>query len=144
MSQALSIQQPWAELILRGLKSIELRTWTTDYRGKLWIHTGQKANPDLDRQFQLSGLFRGGYVGVATLEHIHPLDSDKWARWQRQHLDEGAYQQGFHGWILSNPIRFEDPVSAPGQLGLFAPPPDVEQRLLAAEQRAAEGQQRGS
>jgi ASCH domain-containing protein len=33
---ALSVRQPWAELILTGRKKIELRTWTTDHRGPLW------------------------------------------------------------------------------------------------------------
>ena len=33
--KALSIRQPWAELILQGRKTIELRTWKTSYRGLL-------------------------------------------------------------------------------------------------------------
>ena len=46
---ALSIRQPWAELILQSRKTIELRSWDTDYRGYLWLHTGKGAAPDLDR-----------------------------------------------------------------------------------------------
>src|SRR5688500_17891096 len=126
MTLALSIQQPWAELILYGRKSIELRTWTTDYRGKLWIHTGQKSNPELDRRFQLTDLFRGGYIGTVTLEHVYSMDRDKWVRWQEQHLDGGPYHRGFFGWVLSNPVRFENPIPAPGQLNLFTPPPEAE------------------
>ena len=34
---ALSIRQPWAELILRRRKLIEIRTWTRKYRGLLLI-----------------------------------------------------------------------------------------------------------
>jgi hypothetical protein len=40
-NKALSIRQPWAHLIVAGIKQIENRTWTTRYRGPLLIHAGQ-------------------------------------------------------------------------------------------------------
>lgn len=36
--KALSIKQPWAELIASGKKDIENRTWKTNYRGRVLIH----------------------------------------------------------------------------------------------------------
>ena len=33
-----SIKQPWATLIARGLKDVENRTWATRYRGPVLIH----------------------------------------------------------------------------------------------------------
>jgi hypothetical protein len=39
---ALSIQQPWAWLILHAGKDVENRTWETKYRGQFFIHTGKK------------------------------------------------------------------------------------------------------
>ena len=43
--KALSIRQPWAELILQGRKTIELRTWKTCYRGLLPLfRTSKKQN----------------------------------------------------------------------------------------------------
>jgi hypothetical protein len=36
--KVISIRQPWAELIVRGKKDIENRTWNTCYRGPLAIH----------------------------------------------------------------------------------------------------------
>ena len=39
---ALSVQQPWASLICRGIKDIENRTWQTDYRGRLYIVASRK------------------------------------------------------------------------------------------------------
>ena len=33
--KALTIKQPWASLIVHGIKDIENRTWRTDYRGPL-------------------------------------------------------------------------------------------------------------
>ena len=40
--RALSIQQPWAEMILRKKKPYELRSWSTNYRGPLVIHAATK------------------------------------------------------------------------------------------------------
>ena len=36
--KAISIKQPWASLIVNGIKDIENRTWATKYRGKVLIH----------------------------------------------------------------------------------------------------------
>ena len=38
----LSMHQPWASLLVYGLKRIEGRSWPTEYRGKLWIHSTSK------------------------------------------------------------------------------------------------------
>jgi hypothetical protein len=39
---ALSVQQPWAWLIVNGLKDIENRTWPTRVRGDVLIHAGKR------------------------------------------------------------------------------------------------------
>ena len=35
---AISMHQPWASLLVHGIKRIEGRSWSTKYRGRLWIH----------------------------------------------------------------------------------------------------------
>ena len=40
--KTLSIRQPFASLICRGIKTIENRSWDTNYRGKLIIHASGK------------------------------------------------------------------------------------------------------
>jgi ASCH domain len=119
---ALSIRQPWLELILRGLKSIELRTWTTDYRGPLWLHAPMKMDRFHD-QLALgeARLFLGGYVGCAVLRTILPIDARRWEGWRLDHRDPGPYAPGYFGWVLSDVVRFGEPLSAPGRLGLFQP-----------------------
>lgn len=32
------MHQPWASLLVAGIKTHEGRVWSTEYRGKLWIH----------------------------------------------------------------------------------------------------------
>ena len=38
--KALTIHQPWAHLIIHGIKRVENRAWQTNYRGPLLIHAG--------------------------------------------------------------------------------------------------------
>lgn len=40
--KTISIRQPFASLICRGIKTIENRSWKTNYRGKLLIHASGK------------------------------------------------------------------------------------------------------
>lgn len=47
--KALTVSQPWASLIARGIKTLEVRSWRTEYRGPLVIHAskntpGQRAD----------------------------------------------------------------------------------------------------
>ena len=118
---ALSIRQPWVELILRGVKSIELRKWTTDYRGPLWLHAPIKMDELPPLFLSDSPLFVGGYVGSAVLRTILTMDARRWESWRVHHCDPGPYVPGYFGWVLSDIVRFRDPLPAPGQLGLFEP-----------------------
>lgn len=44
----LSMHQPWASLLIEGIKRFEGREWDSDYRGILWIHaTSKKPEQDL-------------------------------------------------------------------------------------------------
>ena len=38
----LSMHQPWASLLVMGIKIHEGRTWYSQHRGRLWIHAGSK------------------------------------------------------------------------------------------------------
>ncbi len=133
---ALSIRQPWAELIISGRKTVEVRSWITEYRGKLWVHAGKTSDSDLEKAFGLHDLFKGGYIGSVQLSATVPLDSKRWELWRERHLGSADYVPGQFGWILECPIRFHNPVSGPGSLSLFRPGGDIEQLLQAAEQKA--------
>ncbi|KAM6195467.1 activating signal cointegrator 1 [Sarcoramphus papa] len=42
----LSVHQPWASLLVRGIKRVEGRTWYTSHRGRLWIAaTAKRPSP---------------------------------------------------------------------------------------------------
>ncbi|GAB1340904.1 ASCH domain-containing protein [Gemmatimonas sp.] len=124
--KAISIQQPWAWLIVHGHKDIENRDWPTKVRGRVLIHAGKKIDPNgydfLSRHFP--HLYRavpgpnaievGGIVGEAQITDCVRQSESPWFF-------------GEYGFVLSNakPRRFT-PVR--GQLGFFdvAPPREGE------------------
>jgi len=129
---ALSIRQPWAQLIVQGRKSIEIRSGTPAYRGLIWIHTGKKEQPELEAHFGFTHLFKGGYIGAVELKTIVPLNRERWDTWRLRHLDTGLFQPNLFAWILASPLRFAIPVPGPGKLGLFSVPLEARQGLFAA------------
>lgn len=118
---AISIRQPWAELIIRGKKTLEVRSWSTDYRGQLWLHTGKRGDPFNEEKYHLVNLFKGGYIGFAFLEGVFPLDPERWQNWRPKHLVDGPYRLGLYAWLLSHPKKFVSPLPAQGALRLFLP-----------------------
>jgi activating signal cointegrator 1 len=44
--KAITLHQPWAWLVAFGMKEVETRSWSTDYRGPLAIHAGKKHDVD--------------------------------------------------------------------------------------------------
>ncbi len=133
---SISIKQPWAELIISGKKAIEVRTWSTRYRGPMWLHTGISANIEIEKSFGFSNLFHGGYVGRFTLEEIIPFNESNWKKWRSLHLDAGDYRLGLNAWILSNPVRFKKPISAKGDRLLFLPDGETDDLLKKALEEA--------
>jgi hypothetical protein len=71
---AISVKQPWAALLAAGRKTIEIRTWKTHRRGRVFIHASKIPDPrpegwaliDSPRLEELARL-RGGLIGVGEL-----------------------------------------------------------------------------
>lgn len=53
----ISVQQPWATLLVNGIKKVESRSWTTSHRGRLWIAACKRpaTSDDLKLMNQLYG-----------------------------------------------------------------------------------------
>jgi hypothetical protein len=133
---AISIRQPWAELVLRGKKTVEVRDWHHAYRGPLWVHTGRKTDGYAQTEWQLrdptmGDLFTGGFVGQVELTAIVPFDAHSWEALRPQHLDTGRFRLGLFAFFLRNPRRLQEPLEGPGELRLFEVDEET-QRVLRA------------
>lgn len=116
---ALSIQQPWAWLIVNGFKAIENRDWPTRVRGWIGIHAGQTFDAEgyawVRREFPQIDLpardafERGGIVGRAKLIDCVEMHDSPWFH-------------GRYGFVLDEaaPLPF---CPCPGRLGFFRPTP---------------------
>ncbi len=49
--KAITLEQPFASLVSLGIKTIETRPWSTDYRGVVAIHSGRSALPVTDAYY---------------------------------------------------------------------------------------------
>jgi len=100
--KALSLKQPWANLIASGKKTIETRRWGTDYRGDILIVSAKRPK-----------IAPAGYaVALARLVECRPMTlSDEQAAMCEVYEDAVA-------WVLRD-IRPLRPFPVTGQLGLF-------------------------
>lgn len=56
----LSMHQPWASLLVRGIKRVEGRTWYTSHRGRLWIAAAAK-KPTPQEVAEVEAMYRHIY-----------------------------------------------------------------------------------
>ena len=70
--RAITIRQPWAELILRGEKDVENRSWRTNHRGLLLIHAGLGADTEYFEEYEVpEDADRGAIVGIRRALGVH-------------------------------------------------------------------------
>lgn len=115
--KALSLKQPWAELILQGKKRIELRKWNTKFCGEFLIHASKKPDENAMRKFGFKDLSCGFIVGKAELVNVKKYENDKeFVKDKNLHL--ATRKWGNFGFILKNVQRIK-PIPAKGNLGFW-------------------------
>ncbi|HEX4214728.1 MAG TPA: ASCH domain-containing protein [Candidatus Dormibacteraeota bacterium] len=109
--RALTIRQPWASLIVAGIKDVENRSWRTNHRGPLLIHAGTGRDPvDGWRVHEVARLVeipRGALIGMVDVVGCVRDSPSRWARPAQWH------------WELARPWPLPRPVPLRGRLGLF-------------------------
>ncbi len=110
---ALGVRQPWVELILRGVKTIEVRTVATKIRGPIYLYSS-KIPSTLDQAasaaelhgLDVDELCYGQLVGTVEIVDCRPLiDRDLEAACLSEPLSGKHYT-----WCLANPLRLESPL----------------------------------
>jgi hypothetical protein len=110
---ALSVWQPWAYLLVTGLKDTENRRWRTKYRGRLWIHASQRLDENAYFALSSSGvslpehLPRGALVGAVELVGCVRDSSSRWA------------EPGCWHWQVGRAWALPEPIPMRGRQGLF-------------------------
>jgi predicted transcriptional regulator len=115
--KALSLKQPFAELILGGKKTIELRKWNTHFRGEFLIHASKNPDEESMKRFGFTNLPTGSIVGRANLIDVKTYENEEeHAKDNNLHLASNLW--GNFGFVLKDPVRI-NPIPFRGQLNFF-------------------------
>jgi len=131
---ALSVQQPWSEVLAREGKQLETRSWVPGVNAKLplyvAIHAGKKVQLEAPPEawsaagFQAGaiGVRVGGVVGVGLLVGTGKFAGPtEWAETQAEHLCPPEYwEEGKCWWRFACAWRFEQMIPSKGAQGLYA------------------------
>jgi hypothetical protein len=145
--KAISLWEPWATLMARGVKRHETRHWATDHRGRIAIHAAKTLDlagaPDLlclsllGRDWS-AACARGAVVAIGDLVACRPA-TDVGVELTRADQAAGNYAPGRYAWRIDRIRRLAEPIPTLGRQGLFnwSPPGDLADRLLPVEDHAA-------
>ncbi len=136
--KAISLLQPWASLVVMGVKTIETRSWGTKHRGPILIHAsmGKAGNIFAEEMYfkkyvpAFNKLPFGAIIGKATItnvmriEHLNMPD-EIINRLTMEEKAFGDYSEGRYAWILEDHIKFKNPVPARGTLSIWEYPGDI-------------------
>lgn len=116
--RALSIQQPWADLILTGGKDVENRSWWPPkwmIGQRFYVHAGKTVDWDAPGEWRTESERLGAILGsVKLVAAVSESDSEWFA--------------GPVGFVLRDPIVFARPTPCRGRLGFFKPEVKVDER----------------
>lgn len=115
--KALTVRQPWAHLILTGVKRIENRSWETSHRGQLLIHAAKSpdnAARDLLEEFSIdpADLAYGAIIGIVTVTDCIELAN------LTDDLADDPFAGGPFCWLLADAKPLA-PIPWKGALGLW-------------------------
>ncbi len=120
--KCLSVSQPFANLIIQGKKTIELRRWNTSFRGEFLIHAPLRIRKDDFKRLKINtkNLVTGAIVGMAELYDVKKYKSNSELRLDsKKHLASKNFHSSRYSFLLKNAKPFRIPIPFKGKLGFF-------------------------
>ena len=108
--KALSLKQPWAELVVSGKKTIETRNWNTSFRGEFLVHASGNPNPSACAYFTLVNPPGKCIIGKVTLVSVKKYETkQQWDADKHLHLALSDWDgKPRYGFVLTNPQRLPE------------------------------------
>ena len=125
--KCLSICQPFAELIVKGKKTIELRKWNTKFRGEFLVHAAKNILEEDCKRMKISPktVTTGAIIGKVNLVDVKKYDSDKELKAdKKKHHSISDNTKNKYGFILENPKKIRVPIEYLRKLKFFEFHPD--------------------
>jgi hypothetical protein len=136
--KVLSMIQPWASLFVLGESAFETRTWKTNYRGPLAIHTSKKIDKQVcshpaiqallkKHGYTIDALPTGLIIAEGRLENCLKVteNNNTWAILENGHIVSGNqyflgdYRVGNYAWFVEDLKLLGHFIPAKGKLGLW-------------------------
>jgi hypothetical protein len=126
--KVITLIEPWGSLIMHGKKTIETRSWKTNYRGELYIHTSKKRERRTDEKY-LNAIellnsepIYGYIIAKCTLSdciEITESFAKKIICFDSTNYHLGNYSAGRYAWILKDITPLEEFIPAIGKQGFW-------------------------
>lgn len=120
--KVLSIREPYASLIKLKIKTIETRSFKTNYRGELYIHASLSKSNVGDELSKLVMPMYGKIICKCKLVDC-VLMTKEYVKYVKDNMPMeykcGLYEEGRYDWILED-IEEIDAIKAKGKLGIWS------------------------
>jgi hypothetical protein len=123
--KCLSLRQPYAELLVTGKKTIEIRTWNTKFRGEFLIHASKKIDKKACEKYKMdpNSLITGAVLGKANLYDVKFYKNrNSFLLDVHKHLAAIKFTRPKYGFLIKKARKFRSPLPMPGKLGFFYVP----------------------
>jgi predicted transcriptional regulator len=122
--KCLSLRQPYADLLARGEKAIELRKWNTKFRGEFLIHASKNIDIEACERLNINDneLTKGTIIGSAFLYDVKQYNNKQEFNKDRdKHLSiVSKYFEGYkYCFLIRNAKVLKKPIPCPGKLKFF-------------------------
>lgn len=145
--RVLSVQQPFAQLIVRGVKRLDARRWSTPFRGRIAIHASHAvpsygvmdsaerdertarvfAGQGWTSRAALASLPRSAIIGTVELRAVRPVGELLSNAWREPHTEDDGLEITADGGDGRNDTReFVVRAWPDDYLWLFAEPVEIE------------------
>ncbi len=135
--RAITLWQPYATAIACGSKTIETRSWNTDYRGRIAIHAAKRWTPKQRRfaqiEVNLGRLPPQIHLGmvVATAEIVDVRTSEELLPTiDGANRTFGDFAPGRFGWMLENIQPLREPFPWVGRQRFFTIPDELIEKAI--------------
>jgi hypothetical protein len=118
----LSLNQPYADLLISGKKTIEVRRWSTNFRGQFLVHASRSINQEACNRLKIeqAKLVTGAIVGKANLYNVISYGSkNAFLKDKNKHFASSNYSNPKYGFLVNEAKRFDIPIPIRGKLGFF-------------------------
>jgi len=120
--KCLSVSQPYADLIVKGKKTIELRTWNTKFRGEFLVHAPSKIKTDVCKKMGIdeTKIRTGVILGRVEIFYVKKYNSvAELKKDYKKHFGSEEFLCHKYGFLLRNPKELRIPIPYKGSLGFF-------------------------